>query len=92
MADIGAVIEMEELSRTKLLLSNCAFWAMNALGVEGSPRHIEEIQRISLRNILDVSKEFVVYEPGTDCVAIYEGIRATLFPEEGWPEPKVEWM
>lgn len=85
-------VDMEEFLRIKLLLSNCAYWAINALGVKGSLEHVNEIQKVSLRNILNVSKEFIICEPDVDTIVTHEGVSASLVPEEGWPEPKKEWI
>lgn len=81
----------QQLDRTKLLLSNCAYWSMNALGVRGSLKHINEIQKVSLGNILDLSKEFIVDDPDTDGRVSFNGISASENPENGWsgwPEPE----
>ena len=71
-------------SRTELLLSNCAYWAVNALGVEGSPEHVSETQKISLRNILEVSREFAIVGEDNDSTVCYQGTEATYIPEDGW--------
>ncbi len=63
---------------------------MNALKVEGGSDHIIEIQRICLRNILNVSREFIYHDPGTDSEISFEGTLATLLPSEGWIAPKIE--
>ena len=71
-------------SRTELLLSNCAYWAVNALGVKGSPGHVGEIQKISLLNILEASREFAIVGEDNDSTVCYQGIKATYIPEDGW--------
>ena len=82
----------EPLQAERLLLSNCAYWAMNALGVEGSQSHVIEITRICLENILKASSDFIMHNPNADSTVIYGGVYATLIPLEGWPEPEIEWM
>ena len=78
------------MTRQEILLSNCAYWAMNALKVEGNIDHVIDIQRICLRNILNVSREFVYHDPGTDSEISFEGILASFLPPEGWMAPKIE--
>ena len=82
----------ETRTKHELLLSNCAYWAMSALGVEGSPRHIQEIREIYLRNILNASREFIVNVEGADSTVKYGGASATFIPPNGWPAPEIEWM
>ena len=83
---------LSELERAKLLLSNCAYWSMTALGCkEGSPEHISKHRQICLENILEVAREFAV-DLDTDSTVILNGINASLIPLEGWPSPVIERM
>ena len=78
------------MTHQEILLSNCAYWAMNALKVEGSVDHVMDIQDICLRNILSVSREFIYHDPGTDSEISFEGTLATLLPSEGWMSSEIK--
>lgn len=83
---------MSDLEEAKLLLSNCAYWSMTALGcTEGSAEHIGSHREICLENILKASAEYAV-DMDSDSTVRHGEITASLVPLEGWPPPKIESM
>ncbi len=83
---------LSNLNRARLLLSNCAYWSMTALGcTEGSAEHVFEHRRVCLENIYNASKEYAV-DMDSDSTVRRGEITASLIPLEGWPPPVIERM